>query len=66
MEKNEMGQVNYNTFVCYLNWRDHPVTLPQYTPAPAKLDAWTGNRENKDAVQRVNYGQLLGVIFNAD
>lgn len=66
MEKNEMGQVNYNTFVCYLNWRDHPVTLPQYTPAPAKLDAWTGNRENKDAVQRVNYGQLLGVIFNAE
>ena len=64
MEKNEMGQVNYNSFVMYMNWRDNPVTLPQYTPAPTKLDeAWKGTRDDKDNVQRVNYSSLLGALL---
>ncbi len=60
-----MGQVNYNSFVAYLNWRDNAVTLPQYTPAPVKIDeAWKGTRDDKDSVQRVNYGALLGTLLD--
>ncbi|XP_033122586.1 EF-hand domain-containing family member C2-like [Anneissia japonica] len=64
MNMNEQGQVNFNEFTKYLNWRDSPVSTMKYTAPPVKFsDDWKP-LNTQDSVLTVNYIALLKVIFN--
>ncbi|PIK58530.1 putative EF-hand domain-containing family member C2 [Apostichopus japonicus] len=62
MEKNEEGCINYNQFVAFLNWRDHPTN--QSVQAPIKFDRdWT-NRQDSANVTSINYTSLLQAVLS--